>query len=345
METFLGIDYPTWWFLVLGALFTGYAILDGFDFGAGAWHLFLGNETYRRIALNAIGPVWDGNEVWLVIVFAAMFAGFPVMYASLLSSMYIPFILFLALIIFRAVSIEFRSKENLKWWRNTWDVLYSFASVMLAFLLGVVLGNVLGGIAIGENLEYQGNGALEFFSLFSILTGIAVLFLLMTHGGSYLILKTEGALSDRLMGLIRWSIYLFIFFFMVLTIYTFFKVPHLTDKFLENPVLLLIPAAAFISIANIPRLVRKMNYLGAFLFSALTMSLMLISVAIELYPDVLVSSLNSGYNLTIYDVASSDKALGIMLTIVIIGLPLVLTYTIIVYKTFMGKVRLEEHSY
>ena len=149
MATLLGLDYPTWWFLVIGALFSGYAILDGFDLGAGALHLFFKEEESRRIALNAVGPVWDGNEVWLVIGGGALFAGFPVLYASLFSGMYIPFMLFLAFLIFRAVSIEFRSKEQMKWWRNLWDVSYCISSAMLALLLGVVLGNVLRGVAIG----------------------------------------------------------------------------------------------------------------------------------------------------------------------------------------------------
>ena len=145
METLFGLDYPTWWFLVVGGLFSGYAILDGFDFGAGAWHLFFDKEKHRRLALNAIGPVWDGNEVWLVIGGGALFAGFPVLYASLFSGMYIPFMLFLMFIIFRAISIEFRGKEEMKWWKTTWDISYSISSIMLAFLLGVVLGNVLQG--------------------------------------------------------------------------------------------------------------------------------------------------------------------------------------------------------
>ncbi len=115
METFLGIDYPTLWFLVVGGLFSGYAILDGFDFGAGAWHLFFKTNEERRIALNAVGPVWDGNEVWLVIAGGALFAGFPVLYASMFSAMYIPFMLFLLFIIFRAISIEFRGKINMTW--------------------------------------------------------------------------------------------------------------------------------------------------------------------------------------------------------------------------------------
>lgn len=110
METLLGLDYQTWWFLVVGGVFSGYAILDGFDFGAGAWHLFFRKEQSRRVAMNAVGPVWDGNEVWLVIGGGALFAGFPIAYASLLSAMYTPFMLFLFFIIFRAVSIEFRGK-------------------------------------------------------------------------------------------------------------------------------------------------------------------------------------------------------------------------------------------
>ncbi len=115
METFLNIDYPTLWFLVVGAVFSGYAILDGFDLGAGSLHLFLKTDKDRRIALNAVGPVWDGNEVWLVIGGGTLFAGFPVLYATLLSAMYIPFMLFLLFIILRAIAIEFRSKEEMKW--------------------------------------------------------------------------------------------------------------------------------------------------------------------------------------------------------------------------------------
>ena len=171
METLLGLDYPTWWFLVIGGLFSGYAILDGFDFGAGAWHLFFKKDKSRKIALNAVGPVWDGNEVWLVIGGGALFAGFPVMYATLFSSMYIPFMLFLMFIIFRAVAIEFRGKEEMTWWKKTWDISYSVASIALAFFLGVVLGNVLRGIPVDENFNYAGGGFFEFLNPYAVLVG------------------------------------------------------------------------------------------------------------------------------------------------------------------------------
>jgi len=345
MDTFLGLDYQTWWFLVVGGLFSGYAVLDGFDFGAGAWHLFFREETSRRIAINAVGPVWDGNEVWLVIGGGALFAGFPIMYATLFSSLYIPFIVFLVFIIFRAVAIEFRSKEKMAWWRKTWDICYSISNIMLAFLLGVVLGNVLQGIEIGENYEYQGNGLLEFINPYSVLTGLSVLFLLMTHGAIYLLLKTEGGLYEKLTYLVKRSIIAFVVIFTLTTLYTLIFIPHLSAKIRTNPMLYIVPLAAFLSIANIPRLASKKKYLRAFLFSSLTICLMLILVAIELYPNLLLSSLDSKHNIDIYNAASSQKSLKIMLTMVIIGAPLVLTYTIFVYNTFRGKVKLDEHSY
>ena len=156
MDTFLGMDYQTWWFLLVGALFTGYAFLDGYDLGAGALHLFFKKENSRRIALNAIGPVWDGNEVWLVIGGGALFAAFPEVYASLFSAFYIPFMLFLVFLIFRGISIEFRGKEPMQWWKNLWDTSYSVSSIVLAILLGVVIGNVVRGIALEGDKEFYG---------------------------------------------------------------------------------------------------------------------------------------------------------------------------------------------
>ena len=344
MATLLGIDYPTWWFLVVGALFSGYAILDGFDLGAGALHLFFKEEESRRIALNAIGPVWDGNEVWLVIGGGALFAGFPVLYASLFSGMYIPFMLFLAFLIFRAVSIEFRSKEQMKWWRNLWDVSYCISSAMLALLLGVVLGNVLRGVAIGPGYEFTGHW-LGFLNPYALLVGVTTLALFMMHGAIYLSMKTEGKLFINVKRLLRNSIIFFVVTFAIITIYTLVDVPHLSDRFLEYPILFIVPLLAFLSIANVPRLTTEGSYLMAFIFSALTVSLLLIMVAIELYPVLILSTSDPRYNITIYNAASSDKALGIMLTIAAIGAPLVITYTIFVYRTFWGKVKMDETSY
>jgi cytochrome d ubiquinol oxidase subunit II len=342
--TILGIDYPTLWFLVVGGLFSGYAILDGFDLGAGALHLFFKQEKSRRVALNAVGPVWDGNEVWLVIGGGSLFAGFPVLYASLFSAMYIPFMLFLAFLIFRAVSIEFRGKEPMKWWRNLWDISYCISSTMLAFLLGVVLGNVLKGVKLGPGYEFSGHW-LEFINPYSVLVGITTLALFIMHGAIYLTMKTEGQLYTKVTRLVRNAIIFFIVSYSIVTLFTLVYIPHLSDDFKNSPELFIVPLLAFLSIANVPRLVSKQKYMQAFIFSALTMSLLLILVAIELYPVLILSTIDPEFNLTVYNAASSEKALGIMLTISAIGAPLVLIYTIFVYRTFWGKVKLDETSY
>ncbi|MDG1573356.1 cytochrome d ubiquinol oxidase subunit II [Robiginitalea sp. M366] len=345
METFLGLDYPTWWYLVVGGLFSGYAILDGFDFGAGAWHLFFKTEKSRRIALNAVGPVWDGNEVWLVIGGGALFAGFPLMYATLFSSLYIPFMLFLVFIIFRAIAIEFRGKEPMKWWRQLWDVAYSISSIMLAFLLGVVLGNVLQGINLGPDYQYQGDGFLDFLSPYALLTGATTLSLFMMHGAIYLLLKTEGRLYQKIRMLLKRGMIFFMVSFGITTLYTLLYIPHLSDDFKSQPALFLIPLLTFLSIANVPRLANRKRFLQAFVFSSLTIALMLVLVAVELYPVLLFSSQDPANHITIYNAASSTKSMQIMLTIVAIGGPLVLGYTIFVYRTFRGKVTLDETSY
>lgn len=344
METILGIDLATWWFIVVGALFSGYAVLDGFDFGAGAWHLFFNKEQSRRIALNAVGPVWDGNEVWLVIGGGALFAGFPIVYATLLSAMYIPFMLFLFFIILRAISIEFRSKEPMRWWRRTWDVVYSISSIMLAVVLGILLGNVLQGIPLEENYDIS-IPLLSVLNPFSILTGFTVLALFMMHGGIYLMMKTEGRLYAKISILLKKAIIAFTTLFAITTVYVLIYLPHLSDTFKENPLFFIVPLVGILSIANIPRLVRKQKFLAAFLFSSLSICLFLIVVAMELYPSILISSIDPAFDIDIYEAASSAKTLKIMLGFVAVGGPLVLAYTVFVYRTFMGKVKLDETSY
>ncbi len=344
MATFLGIDYPTLWFLVVGALFSGYAILDGFDLGAGAWHLFFKKEESRRIALNAVGPVWDGNEVWLVIGGGALFAGFPVLYASMFSAMYIPFMLFLAFLIFRAVSIEFRSKEPMKWWRKMWDVSYSVSSIAMALLLGVVVGNILWGVELGPNHEFMGHWT-DFLNPYALLVGVTTVALFMMHGAIYLAMKTEGRLFEKVTGLLRKSIIFFIVTYSIVTLFTLIYLPHLTDNLHENIALFIVPLLAFLSIANVPRLVSKGKYEYAFIFSALTMSFLLMLVAFELYPVMVMSTVDPTYSITVYNAASSENSLRIMLNITAIGAPLVMIYTVFVYRTFWGKVKMDETSY
>lgn len=345
MEYFFGIDYPTLWYLVIGLLFSGYAILEGFDFGAGAWHLFFHKDLSRRIAINAIAPVWDANQVWLIIGGGALFAGFPIMYSTMLSAMYVPFMLFLMFNLLRAAAIKFRSVEEMLWWRKTWDVVYSVSSIMIAFLLGVVLGNILQGFPLGNNFTYKGGAFFSFLNPYAIMTGLTTLSLFMTQGAIYLLLKTEGRLHARLTFLLRRSMVSFIISFGFMTLYTLVFIPEVTANFRGSPVYFVVPILSFLAVANIPRLVSKKRYILALVFSSITMMLLLMLVAIQLYPTLLLSTIDPKFNVTIYNAASSQKSLGIMLTIVVIGTPLLVGYFIFLYSTFYGKVKLDDTSY
>ena len=344
METFLGIDYNVWWFLVFGAVISGYAILDGFDLGAGALHLFLKKEESRRIALNAIGPVWDGNEVWLVIGGGALFAGFPVAYAAIFSAFYIPFMIFMVGLIFRAISIEFRSKEQMAWWRKTWDISYCVANIIIALSLGLMLGNVALGIPLNAQNEFEGNW-LSFFNPFAILIAITTLALFMMHGAIYLSMKTVNRLYTKLTILAKNFTIFFVLSFILSTLYTLLYIPHLSDRLRSNPSFFILPIIMVLAIANIPRSLNKQNYGWAFLSSSITIASLLMMVAIEVFPYLVFSTGNQANSITINNGASSQQTMKILLIIALIGTPLVALYTSFVFWTFKGKVKLDEMSY
>lgn len=344
MGAFFGIDYDVWWFLVFGGVISGYAILDGFDLGAGALHLFLKKEESRRIALNAIGPIWDGNEVWLVIGGGALFAGFPVAYAAIFSAFYIPFMIFMTGIIFRAVSIEFRSKETMIWWRTSWDIAYCISNIVISLSLGLMLGNVAFGIPLNEEHEFSGNW-LSFFNPFSVLIAITTLSLFMMHGSIYLAMKTEHRLYRKLTVLSKNFTIFFVLSLVISTLFTLLYIPHLSDKLRSNPVFFLLPLIMTLAIANIPRNLKKGNYRFAFLSSSITIAALLIMVAIEVFPYLLFSPQAPQNSITIHNGASSAKTMKILLIIALIGTPLVAIYTSFVFWTFKGKVKLDEMSY
>ena len=339
-----GIDLNTWWFLIFGAVISGYAILDGFDLGAGALHLFLKKEESRRIALNAIGPVWDGNEVWLVIGGGALFAGFPVAYAAIFSAFYVPFFIFLIGIIWRAVAIEFRSKEPGKTWRLVWDIVYSFSSVVIALSLGLMLGNVAIGLPLNEQREFHGNW-LSFFNPFSVMVSVTTLALFMMHGAIFLAMKTENRLYAKLTILAKNFTIFFLLSFVVTTLYTLLYIPHLSDRVRSDPAFFIFPIIMLLAIANIPRMLKKRKFGYAFISSAVTIASLLIMVAIEVFPYLLYSPGNVANSITVANAAASPKTMGILLTIAMIGTPLVALYTGFVFWTFKGKVRLDEMSY
>lgn len=344
METFLGLDYNVWWFLVFGAVISGYAILDGFDLGAGALHLFLKKENSRRIAINAIAPVWDGNEVWLVIGGGALFAGFPVAYAAIFSAFYVPFMVFLVGLIWRGVAIEFRSKEPGKKWRMIWDFIYSFASTVIALSLGLMLGNVALGLPLNEQHEFTGNW-LSFFNPFSVMVSVTTLALFMLHGAIYLAMKTENRLYTKLSLLAKSFTIFFVVAFGITTLYTLLYIPHLSDHIKSNPAYFILPLLMFLSIANIPRQLNKGKWRYAFISSSVTIATLLAMVALEVFPNLVYSTGNAVNSITINNGASSPKTMKILLLIAAIGTPLVGIYTGFVFWTFKGKVKLDEMSY
>lgn len=333
-----------WWFLVFGGVITGYAVLDGFDLGAGALHLLLKKEESRRIALNAIGPVWDGNEVWLVIGGGALFAGFPVAYAAIFSAFYIPFFIFLIGIIWRGVAIEFRSKEPGKWWRLTWDVVYSFSSIVIALSLGLMLGNVALGFPLNSQKEFTGDW-LSFFNPFSIMVAVTTLALFMMHGAIYLAMKTVKRLYTKLTILAKNFTVFFVLSFVITSVYTLLYIPHLSDKLRGHPVYFIFPLIMILAIANIPRLLNKGKYRHAFISSCVTIASLLIIVAIEVFPYLLYASNDPQHSITVHNAASSPKTMKILLLMALIGTPLVGIYTGFLFWTFKGKVKLDEMSY
>jgi cytochrome d ubiquinol oxidase subunit II len=344
MNTFLGLDFNLWWFLVFGAVISGYAILDGFDLGAGSLHLFLRKEESRRIAMNAIGPIWDGNEVWLVIGGGALFAGFPVAYAAIFSAFYVPFMIFLVGLIFRAVSIEFRSKEPWPWWRRAWDIVYCFASVVISLSLGLMLGNVVEGLPLNANREFEGT-LLSFFNPFAIMVSITTLALFMMHGAIFLTMKTESRLFVKLHVLANNFIVFFVVSFVITTVYALLYIPHLSDFFKSRPGWFAIPLLMILTIANIPRQVKVGKYRYAFISSAVTIALLLIMVALEVFPYLLYSPQHPANSISVYNASSSVRTMKILLVMALIGTPLVGIYTSFVFWTFKRKVKIDEMSY
>jgi cytochrome d ubiquinol oxidase subunit II len=333
------------WYFLLGILLAGYAVLDGFDLGVGILHPFIPrNDHERRVALNAIGPLWDGNEVWLVTFGGALFAAFPDVYASVFSGFYLPFMGLLFALILRAVSIEFRSKRSGHAWRRLWDACFFFGSALAAFLFGVAVGNAMIGMQLDEAGNFVGS-VIDLLNPFALLTGALAVALFAMHGTIYLYLKTEGPYQERIHGWMWRTFGLFLVLFMLTTIFTLAGVPEATQNLVRHPVLWIIPVANVLAVANIPRAIHYGKPGYAFVSSIAVILALVSLVGLALFPNLVVSRPGPEYSLTLFNAASSEKTLRIMLIIAAIGIPAVLAYTTNVYWTFRGKVRLDEHSY
>lgn len=333
------------WFTAFVVLLTGYAILDGFDLGVGMLHLFSKKDEERRMMINSIGPLWDGNAVWLVTSGGALFAGFPAVYATICSAFYLPVMLLLSGLIFRAVAIEFRSKQPMPWWRWYWDSMFSLASLLIALIFGLLIGNLVRGIPLDSEGEFTG----DFSSLlnpYAFLIGGVVISLFLMHGVIYVVMKTENELHDRMRGWVNPAIILFILFYATGTMATLIYMPHMSETIKERPLFFLVAILNILAIANIPREINFGRDFRAFLSSCVNIICLLALFGIGIYPNV-VRAINDPQklSLTIYNSSSSLETLEILLLIACIGLPLVISYTTVVYWIFRGKVKLDSTSY
>ena len=338
------IDLNTVWFALIGVLFTGYAILDGFDLGVGVLHLFARNDEERRINMNAIGPVWDGNEVWLLTGGGALFAAFPPVYATVFSSYYLVLILLLAALIFRAVSLEFRGKIDSPGWQRLWDWSFGLGSLLPAILFGVAVGNILRGLPIDESGAFTGS-FLGLLNPYSILIGVLSLFMLVMHGALYMTLKTDGSLQARMSKWASGASIGFVVLYLLATISTALVSPFLFDGVLKSPrfwVLFLLLVAAVI---YIPLALKGEKYFRAFMSSSITIACLIGLAAVSLYPRLVPSITNLAYSLTVYNSSSTPRTLTVMLIIALVGMPVVIGYTAYIYRVFKGKTVITEESY
>ena len=332
------------WFLLIGVLLVGYAILDGFDLGVGMQHLFTARtDRERRTLLTSIGPVWDGNEVWLITAGGALFAAFPKVYATVFSGFYLALMLVLAALVLRAVSIEFRSREQGRAWRATWDGAFFVGSLLPAILFGVAIGNVMRGVPLNAEGDYAA-GFGDLLSPFALAVGLLSAAMFLAQGGAWLVLKTDGAVAARarlagLSGVAATAV-----LWVVVTAWSRSEAPGLWDAF-GSIVPWVAPLAVAAGIVGAGVLLWRGAGGRAFLASSLAIAGLLGTLGFGLFPKLLPAR-DTGEALTTANAASSDLTLTVMLVITALGMPLVLAYTAWVYRSFRGKVTLDgEHGY
>lgn len=330
------MELSTVWFVLIAVLWSGYFVLEGFDFGVGALFPVLGRDrggldgqTRRRVMLSTIGPVWDGNEVWLITAGGAMFAAFPHWYATMFSGFYIPLFLILVALIVRALGFDYRGKIDDPVWRRRWDRCIFWGSVVPAVLWGVLFTNIVRGVPINDEMEYTG-GFLDLFNPVALLGGLMMLGLFVTHGAMFLALKTDGAVrADARTVAVRsglMSIVLAAAWLGILQAHT----GSLSSYILAG-------AAALFLIVSVPLARRGFEGL-AFTGTLATIALAVASLFVAIFPDVMPSSSHPAYSLTVHNASSTDYTLTVMSWIAAIFIPVVLLYTAFTYWTFRRRV-------
>jgi len=329
------MDFQLIWFVLIAVLFVGYFFLEGFDFGVGILLPFIAKDDVdRRVVLNTIGPFWDGNEVWLITAGGAMFAAFPHWYASLFSGFYIPFLIMLLALIFRASGFEFRSKMPHSWWRKAADLFIFTGSIVPAFLWGVAFTNIVMGLPIGPDMNFTVN-LLDILNPYALFGGFVVVLMFMLHGALFLCLRTTGEIRNRvekLAGFLWWPVATTAILFAMLGYW-------LTIIFgNEGFTISLLPLLALIIFISSYVLIRLKFFKFAFAGIAMTIVLGTIIMFYGMFPNVLPSSIDTTYSLTVYNSSSSPLTLRIMSIVALIFIPIILVYQGWSYRVFSTRI-------
>jgi len=346
----------TFWFVAVAVMLTVYVILDGFDFGTGIVYLWVARQDEeRRTALKAIGPVWNGNEVWLLASGGVIFFAFPKAYASGFSGFYLALILVLWLLMFRGLALELRSHFAHPLWRTSWDAAFAVASLLLAIVFGAALGNLLRGVPLTQDGYFFTPfwttfatgpipGILDWFTVLMGLTGAAVL---TVHGAQYLMMKTAGELARRASAVARVGGVVVVVLVMVVFSAIPVVQPALRLNYEASPLGYVFPVSALLAWVGMIRFRRVRREGAAFAASSLFIAALLGSAAWGLYPNLLLATTDPAYSLTIQNAAASPYGLRVGLWWWSIGISLVVAYTVYVYRSFGGKVSsgMEEEGY
>ena len=344
----------TIWFICVAFMITMYVLLDGFDLGAGAIHLFAArDDRERRTIIRAIGPIWDGNEVCLIAAGGTLFFAFPTLYASSFSGFYLPLIMVLWFLMIRGLSIELRGHIKDPMWTSFWDVMFFIGSTLLAIFFGSALGNVVRGVPLGEDGYFfqplwtnfspfnETPGILDWYT---ILIGLLALATLVVHGSNFIAVKTEGEVSVRSRRIARLFAFTTAALTLLATLATFWVSPYLLQSFNERPYGYVLPLVAIAGLVGMVFFNFRGNEKAAFLSSSTFIIGMLTSTVFGLYPMVL-PAVNPANSLTIQNAASSDYSQAVGLVWWSIGMVFAAIYFIFIYRLFRGKVRLEDEGY
>ena len=329
------MDLNTLWFILITVLFTGFLVLEGFDYGVGILLPFLGKkDEERRMILTTIGPLWDSNEVWMITAGGAMFAAFPQVYATLFSGAYLALVLLLFGLILRGVGFEFRSRLTSSRWRNAWDWLLFLGSLIPAVLWGAVVGNLMRGLAIDKRMVYWG-GLLPLLNPFALWAGVTFVAIFIMHGANFLALRTTGEVEKRAKALAFKAWIVAVIVTVIFVVWAFFATDILTKPGLNG----LVPAIlAAIALLLVGFFLRQRRHGWAFAMGTLTVVFATIMVFAGLYPRILISTQNPDYSLTIYNASSSPYTLRVMTIVALIFVPIVLAYLAWTYKVFSDRV-------